>query len=96
MGIYEFVVVPVEQMDGLENENKELQATVDGMAEAITDLEKENAGLGDVFDAVSLDYSNLSERVGVAIQDLQTLTEVPINQLEDCIDSIVELLRKGR
>ena len=96
MGIYEFVVVPVEQMDGLENENKELQATVDRMAEAITDLEKENAGLGDVFDAVSLDYSNLSERVGVAIQDLQTLTEVPINQLEDCIDSIVELLRKGR
>lgn len=68
---------------------------IEYLTEELDAVTNERDVYADVFDAVSEDYDNLSETARRAISDLRTLPEVPLNELESSIDSIIEVLRKA-
>jgi predicted nuclease with TOPRIM domain len=100
MNQYTYIPADVSELAKLEQDIAGLELTVEYMAQAVTDVEKERDNLeaerdalADVFDSLSEDWETLDERIALAISDLRTLSEVPLNELESSIDAIIGRLR---
>jgi uncharacterized protein YoxC len=82
-----------DTIEELTSKVDDLEVDVEGLNDDISDLESQVSLLEeDVFDRDRL-LNEAYNRVGHAVDDLKAIGEVPLSEVIDCVDAVVENLR---